>query len=113
MQFPDDIWNEVISYFHSTWRKTIHFEAMATLLSFRPKTGWQRVRNMYDSYYLFLQSDVYLYKNNPEIIYLKIKGPFYFHRVVNTSKIEQDFIEIWDAYSKLFPCHHLIRFVRK
>lgn len=113
MQFPDDIWGQIMSYFHSSWRKTYHIDAISVLLSHRPNTGWKRVKkNMYDSYYLYLQSDLYLWQRSPEIQFLKIKSPFYIRRLVKRGRIERDFIEIWENYSKLFPGHHLIRFVR-
>lgn len=113
MLFPDDVWSEVMSYFHSPLRKTPHHDSMNALLSDRPAIGWKRVRHLYDSYYLFLVSDVYIYERHPEIVHLKRKAPFYIHRVVHTGRTKRDFIDVWDAYTRLFPCHHLIRFVRE
>ncbi len=112
MELPQEIWCEVMSYFHSTWRRTYHIDAITELLSNRPKTGWKRVRNLYDSFYLYLLCDLYLYQRSPEIKFLKIKAPFYLRRVDKTGRIKGDINEIWDGYSKLYPSHHLIVFVR-
>lgn len=112
MEFPQEIWCEIMSYFHSTWRRTYHINAITTLISNRPKTGWKRVRDLYDSFYLFLQCDVYLCQRSKKIQFLLIKSPFYIRRAVNKGRIKQDFMDIWENYSKLFPSHHLIRFVR-
>ena len=112
MEFPRDIWYLILSYFHSSWRRTYHIEAINELISNKPQTGWKRVRNKYDSFYLYLQSDLYLLQRSPEIQFLKIKAPFYFRRVINSGCIKRDISEIWEGYSKLFPSHHLIRFIR-
>lgn len=114
MQFPHDIWGQIMSYFHSSWRKTYHIDAISELLSHRPNSGWKRVLagNMYDSYYLYLQSDLYLWQKSPEIQFLKIKSPFYIRKVENTGRIKREITDIWDEYSKLFPNHPIIRFIR-
>ena len=112
MLFPHDIWCLIMSYFHSSLRKTYHIDAITELISNKAPAGWNRVRNFYDSYYLYLQCDLYLWQRSPEIQFLKKMSPFYIRRVVKRGSIERDFIEIWENYSKLFPGHHLIRFVR-
>ena len=112
MEFPSDIWTQIMSYFHSSWRRTYHIDAMTALLSNRPNAGWKRVQNIYDSFYLYLQCDLYLWQRSPEIQFLKIKSPFYFRKVANTGQIRQDISDIWKGYSKLFPDHHLIPFIR-
>ena len=112
MLFPHDIWFQIMSYFHSSLRKTYHIDVITKLISNRPKTGWKRVRNLYDSFYLYLQCDVYLWQRSKKIQFLLIRSPFYIRRAVNKGRIKQDFMDIWENYSKLFPSHHLIRFVR-
>lgn len=103
--FPDDIWDVIMSHFHSIYKKPCHYEAIMEVSDFYFCTVYHRESYKYgmqwnrslqvDSYYMRLM----LYNNmNTSIIngryQIKLK------RGVASPKIRDDFTNIIKMYKK-------------
>ena len=53
MLFPAELWNNIFSYFHSTFKTPNHYIIMNDVLNYNPQIGWARVRNLHDNFYLY------------------------------------------------------------
>jgi hypothetical protein len=108
MEFPTEIWREIMGYFHSHWRCASHYIAAAELFNKNPKTGWRRVCEIYDSYYLFIISSSWIYWSVPRIQHLLIPPDVLIRRGCAKGRAYDDFMVIWSAYALRYPSHHIL-----
>ena len=65
MDFPEDIWNIVMSYFHSSYKKPSHYESIMDVSEFlftryhnrescKQTLKWNKSSLIVDSYYMLL-----------------------------------------------------------
>jgi hypothetical protein len=103
MIFPDDTWNSIMSYFHSAYKKPLHYEAIMEVPEFYFCVLHRRQSHTYglrwnrplqvDSYYmrLIIQSNF-----NAS----RVKGTSQIKRGVASPKICDDFINIFEIYKQ-------------
>lgn len=108
MDFPEDIWSEILGYFHSPYKCPSHYKAIDELLGLHPNTGWQNVSKIYDSYYLYTISVSWTYWSVPDIQHLIVPPDLNMRRNVATGTVKDDFIQIWNTYASKYPYHRTL-----
>lgn len=108
MEFPQDIWNEIMSYFHSSYRKPLHYECllenidfyftreknkkMNALLPHQKSLFDVEMKQVYDSFYMkiiLIARNTTLKKNISTICLKRQKAPL---------KVVDDFKQIFEEY---------------
>jgi hypothetical protein len=100
MEFPTEIWREIMGYFHSHWRCTSHYIAATELFNKNPQIGWQRVREVDDSFYLFVIVRSWIYSRSPSIHHIINRPDVVICRGCAKGNVFNDFVAIWSAYAK-------------
>lgn len=105
MHFPDEIWELIMSHFHSMYKKPFHYDAIMAVSEFYfcnlqhrecHKYGLQWNRSLsVDSYYMRL-----VIYSNFNVSHSKKTSQTKLNRGVASSKICDDFINIFEVYKK-------------
>lgn len=105
MIFPDDVWISIMSYFHSSYKKPLHYEAILEIPEFYFCVAHHRESHKYglrwnrslqiDSYYMRL-----IIQSNFNASRVKRKGQIKLKRGVASPKICDDFINIFEIYKE-------------
>lgn len=108
MEFPQDLWKEIMSYFHSTYKKPLHYECllensdfyftreknkkMSFLLPYQKSLFDVEMKQVYDSFYIkiILTTGNTTLKKNKSSICLK--------RQKASLKVVDDFRQIFEEY---------------
>lgn len=117
MQFPDEIWRYIFSYFHSSFKKTVHFKSINYIINYNPKIGWQRVRNVHNNFYLYLLFNTMFNENRKNYnlynlpIYRGIASLVAFKRINHISSpiVTSDFKEIRKLYLKKYNESYIVK----
>ena len=105
MIFPNDTWNLIMSYFHSSYKKPLHYEAIMKVTEFyfcvvhhreshKYSLRWNRSLQV-DSYYMRL-----IVHSNINASRTKRTSQIKLKRGVASPKICDDFINIFDIYKE-------------
>jgi len=105
MIFPDDTWNSIMSYFHSSYKQPLHYEAIMEVPEFyfcvlhhrqSHKYGlrWNRSLQV-DSYYMRL-----IIQSNFNASRVKGTSQIKLRRGVASPRICDDFFNIFEIYKK-------------
>ncbi len=105
-EFPQDVWRNIMSYFHSAYKKTTHYVAIMNFPHFARRRkinrAWQggpfvQECSVFVSYYITIVADCWVYCNNPDLDI--IIPPLKLNSRVATGDVLKDFREIFLAYS--------------
>ena len=108
MDFPEDIWNIVMSYFHSSYKKPSHYESIMDVSEFlftryhnrescKQTLKWNKSSLIVDSYYMLLILNTHFHFSSKNKSNEKNK----LRRGVASCKIRQDFKYIFETYKNL------------
>lgn len=106
-EFPQDIWTNIMSYFHSVYKKPTHYDAMIKFKHFARRRkinkAWQGtffVENcsVFVSYYITIVADNFVYSTNPDLYILV--PPLRLNCRVAKDNVLDDFRKIFHKYSK-------------
>ena len=107
-ELPPELWDIVMSYFHSSYKKSLHYEAIMNCKCFVRRRGinvdWglSPVRNLskysvFDSFYIWIVLNNWTYW---EFYDLDIHKPnMTMVRKVAKGAVKKDFEEIWETYA--------------
>lgn len=109
VEFPRDIWNEVMSYFHSVYKRPLHMNCMMSCEDFRRiryiNRVWQGTRvisycSVFESYYISIVRDSWVYMTNPDLGLIPGTTQFKFRRNRSCSQVvTREFKHIYAEYS--------------
>lgn len=106
-EYPQDIWGNIMDYFHSAYRKPTHYEAIVNFPHFakrrRINRAWQgssfvEEYSVFVSYYITIVADCWVYCNNPDLDI--IIPPLNLNSRVASGNVLKDFKKIFLEYSK-------------
>ena len=103
MDFPQEIWKYIFSYFHSLFKKPEHFNVIDYIINYKPQIGWQRVRNLHDNFYLYLLFNTMINDRRKKLTFpFKCRPLISFKRFIdiNSPMINGDFKKIRKYYIK-------------
>ena len=110
MEFPADIWNNIFSYFHSSYKKPNHLNAIMKLESFKKRVKLLReicplialdnnTTSIFDSFYMsILLKQVFYDKCNDNIRPLILRPDIRLNIIPTNTLIKGDFLNIIDNY---------------
>jgi hypothetical protein len=109
IEFSGDIWNEIMSYFHSIYRRPIHLEYIMKHGEFRRSRHinkmWEgtkliRYCSVFESYYISIIRNSWVYLTNPDLGIIPGTGQFKFRRRSSRCPgVTRDFKQIYAEYS--------------
>ena len=111
MEFPDEIWKSFMGYFHSSYKKPLHYIGIMNCHTFYRRRAinlyWSQKLNeilqyshspgIFDSFYIWVVLDNWIFWefNDVEIVKPKIT----FKRKVASGRVLEDFKKIWQEYA--------------
>lgn len=103
-EFPEDVWGVVMSFFHSSYKRPSHYDAIMSIDDFRNKAEFvrndQRIKApMFVSYYAHIIATNWDYWRMPPDLGL-FRNEVTLTRGVARGKTLDDFVEIWRQYKK-------------
>lgn len=115
MEFPEEIWDNILSYFHSSYKKPLHYQ------SFMQVDMFTRIRSLHkrthteknillppDTFYIAIVSSCWIYWSIPDIQHLLIPPDINLRHNVVCESVKDDFIEIWDMYARVQPYDNVL-----
>lgn len=117
VELPQDVWNTIMGYFHSSYKKTTHYQAIIKCKHFARRRNinraWQgsifvEKCSVFESYYITIIADNWVYWSNPDldIIIPQVN----LNRRVANGDVLNDFNEIFLEYArKNYGTHILSR----
>ena len=107
VEFPEDVWNIIVSYFHSSYKKPTHYDAITECKHFIRRRNinkaWQgsffvEKCSVFESYYITIIADNWVYWSNPDldIIIPQVN----LNRCVANGIVLNDFKEIFLEYAR-------------
>ena len=110
MEFPQDVWKEIMKFFPTHYRKTYHCQALMELELFEMR---MKLKNNADTFYFYLITSSWVYWSVPDIQHMLVAPEINMNRNVAHIKIKDEFIKIWDDYAKKYPDYHMfITYIR-
>ena len=103
-ELPEDIWGVVMSFFHSSYKKSSHYEALMSTKDFYNKTMFvkkdkRKNAPTFVSYYAHIIATNWFYWSMPDLHDCLIRPEVTLRRGVAKDKIRDEFVKIWDKYS--------------
>ena len=106
MEFPHELWTDIMSYFHSAYKHPSHYDAIMATEHFHTNCQLiQRYNDSYrygyyclDSYYARIIISNWHYWSVPDIQHLLIRPQVSFRRGIATGVVLNEFKDIWNAY---------------
>lgn len=110
MEFSADIWDNIFSYFHSSYKKPTHLDAIMKLESFKKRVKLQReicpliafdnkTTSIFDSFYMsVLLKQVFYDTCNDSIRHLLLRPDIRLNINPTNTIIKHDFLNIVDNY---------------
>lgn len=103
MEFPEDIWREIVGFLPHVYRKPTHYDAIMAVDAFRNRRHINKnpfARNPVESFYAHIIVSSWWYWTFPDIQNLMIAPDVLFSRNVAKGRTKTEFIEIFDAYAQ-------------
>lgn len=112
MEFPPDVWTQIFSYFHSSYKLPLHYTAIMKLESFkkrvkilkqlRARLYFESSKHcIFDSYYISILLKQMFYNTVNEDVRRVLLKPDILLNISKTNlKVKKDFMEIIDVYQK-------------
>lgn len=103
-EFPEDIWGVVMSFFHSSYKKPSHYNAIMATKDFYVKRRFikkdKRVNApIFVSYYAHIIATNWFYWSMPDLQEYLIRPEVSLRRGLAQGKTRDDFVNIWDQYT--------------
>lgn len=107
-ELPEELWKKVMTYFHSSYKKPLHYEAVSKCEYFMRRRninkywGLSPISNLtkygtFDSFYIWIVLNNWTYWEMSDLdIY---KPDFTMIRRVAKGQVKKDFEEIWQTYA--------------
>jgi hypothetical protein len=108
MEFSSDIWKEIVGYFHSSYKRPSHYDAIMDTEHFRNRRRVNRRWNLalpieknglIDSYYIYIVFNAWIYWSASDIQHLLLPPDVNLCRKVARGSVKTDFDEIWRIYA--------------
>ena len=107
-EFPPELWNDVMAYFHSCYKKPLHYQAIMDCEYFRRRRNinlyWglsplcNRAKyGVFDSFYIWIVLNNWVYWEYDDID--MIKPSLSMVRKVAQGHVKKEFEEIWKMYA--------------
>ena len=96
MEFPIDIWREIMGFIPMPYREPSHYRAMMGVDAFRNR----RRRSNQDSFYMHLVATSWWYWSYPDVQHLMMAPEVVIRRGVATRQTKQEFVDIYDEYAR-------------
>jgi len=106
MEFPQDVWGGIMSFIPHVYRKTLHYDAIMSVDTFRARRYIHKnpfVQDTDETFYMHLIISSWWYWAFPDIQNLMIIPEVYLTRNVAKGHTKKDFIEIFDAFARSRP----------
>ena len=103
MEFPKDIWSEILRFLSPLYITPTHFKAIMGTDVFRYHryiNKSARIQSNIDSFYMHIVSSSWWYWKFPDIQPLLVTPEVVICRGVATGHIREDFIKIYNEYAK-------------
>uniref|UniRef100_A0AB39J755 F-box domain-containing protein n=1 Tax=Florenciella sp. virus SA2 TaxID=3240092 RepID=A0AB39J755_9VIRU len=114
MEFPDELWESIMSYFHSIYKKPSHYVSIMNCPSFYRRRCinlywssnnsslkqivWNPTPGIFDSFYIWIVLDNWVFWEFDDINILQPKLTL--NRKVASGKVLEDFKQIWQEYAQ-------------
>ena len=115
MEFPDEIWNHIFSYFHCSYKKPLHYisimhvDMFKKIRSFHNNSSTNTLALMpFDSFYIYIVASCWIYWSVPDIQHLLLPPDINLSHNVALGPVKDDFIEIWDSYARIQPYNNVL-----
>ena len=107
-KLPEELWKQVMTFFHSSYKKPLHYEAIIDCKYFMQRRnitkcfGHSPLGNVYkdsvyDSFYIWIVSANWIYRDLDDLD--ARKPTITMLRKVANGNVKTDFEEIWQTYA--------------
>lgn len=102
-ELPEDVWGVVMSFFHSSYKRPNHYDAMMATRDFRSKTKFIKKDErssapIFVSYYAHIIATNWVYWSMPDLHNQLFRPEVSLTRGVANGKTRDEFASIWNEY---------------
>ena len=102
-ELPEDVWSVVMSFFHSSYKKPTHYEAIMATKDFYNKTKFvkrdeRKNAPIFVSYYAHIIAKNWVYWSMADLHQQLVRPEVSFTRGVARGKTRDEFAAIWNQY---------------
>ena len=112
MEFPTDVWDVIMSFYHSIYREPSHYKAIMGFDIFRNRIQNESTNGNTESFYMHLVVSSWWYWAFPDIQDLMVAPEVVFRRGVAIGTTKEDFINLYDNYACSCSNNHTMGYIQ-